>query len=121
MSKTFLVVGALLAGIAVAVGAFGAHGLKHMVTPERLQVFEIGVRYQMYHAFALLILGWVMRTAHVDLALVGWLFVAGIVLFSGSLYVLVLGNFPRLGMVTPLGGVAMIAGWLLLAYKLWRG
>ncbi|MBL7977846.1 MAG: DUF423 domain-containing protein [Bacteroidetes Order II. Incertae sedis bacterium] len=121
ISKIFLVVGALLAGIAVAAGAFGAHGLKNMVTPERLQVFEIGVRYQMYHALALLLLGWMMRSVQVDLTLVGWLFIAGIALFSGSLYVLVLGNFPRLGMVTPLGGVAMIAGWVLLAYKLWRG
>jgi len=119
-SKLFLVVGALLAGISVAIGAFGAHGLKSMVTPERLQVFEIGVRYQMYHALALLLVGWVMRTASVDLSLVGWLFIAGIALFSGSLYILVLGDFARLGMVTPLGGVAMIAGWVILAYKLWR-
>ncbi|MBN8588226.1 MAG: DUF423 domain-containing protein [Rhodothermia bacterium] len=119
-SKLFLVVGALLAGISVAIGAFGAHGLKSMVTPERLQVFEIGVRYQMYHALALLFVGWTMRTASVDLLLVGWLFIAGIALFSGSLYILVLGDFARLGMVTPLGGVAMIAAWVILAYRLWR-
>lgn len=119
-SKLFLMVGALLAGISVAIGAFGAHGLKSMVTPERLQVFEIGVRYQMYHALALLFVGWTMRTASVDLLLVGWLFIAGIALFSGSLYILVLGDFARLGMVTPLGGVAMIAAWVILAYRLWR-
>lgn len=119
-SKLFLMVGALLAGISVAIGAFGAHGLKSMVTPERLQVFEIGVRYQMYHALALLFVGWTMRTASVDLSLVGWLFIAGIALFSGSLYILVLGDFARLGMVTPLGGVAMIAAWVILAYRLWR-
>lgn len=113
--------GALLAGIGVATGAFGAHGLKSMVTADRLAVFETAVRYQMYHAFAILFVGMLMQSrSGLDLSLAGWLFLAGIVLFSGSLYVLVLADMRSLGMITPLGGVAFIAGWLVLAWRVWR-
>lgn len=116
MSRFFFVAGALCAALAVALGAFGAHGLEGRITPERLQTFETAVRYQMYHALALLVLGWVTtlrgeRWIH----WAGFLFIAGILLFSGSLYLLVLTNTTWLGAITPFGGVAFITGWILFA------
>ncbi len=116
MDRTFLLVGALAAFIGVALGAFGAHGLRNRLSAEMLAVFETGVRYQMYHALAILVValaiarldGWLIRTA-------GWLFTGGIVLFSGSLYVLALSGMTALGAVTPLGGLAFLGGWACLA------
>jgi uncharacterized membrane protein YgdD (TMEM256/DUF423 family) len=111
----FFRLGALLAGLGVALGAFGAHGLKERVSPDLLAVFETGVRYQMYHALALLglSLAWTRwSTAHLTAA--GYLFLAGIVLFSGSLYLLTLTGTRWWGAVTPLGGVAFLAGWIAL-------
>jgi uncharacterized membrane protein YgdD (TMEM256/DUF423 family) len=108
--------GAALACLAVALGAFGAHGLRTRVTPELLSVFETGVRYQMYHALALLAVGWqVDRTGSSLAAAAGGLFLAGIVLFSGSLYAMTFTGARWLGAVTPIGGVCFIAGWALLA------
>jgi uncharacterized membrane protein YgdD (TMEM256/DUF423 family) len=108
-------IGAVSAGMAVALGAFGAHGLRAMVTPEMLAVFETGVRYQMYHALALLAVGLAFaRLEGRTVAAAAWLFVAGTVLFSGSLYVLTLTGTRWWGAVTPLGGVAFLAGWALL-------
>lgn len=117
MNHRFVLLGALLAGVAVAAGAFGAHGLESRLTPARLQTFEVGVRYHMYHALALLVVGLLAASwTGWQVTAAGWCFVAGIALFSGSLYVLVLTDTPWLGAVTPLGGVAFIAGWLLLAW-----
>lgn len=111
-----LLAAALTAGIAVAAGAFGAHALADRVTPERLQTFETGVRYQMYHALALLGLAVLYRMKPASsIKIAAWLFIAGIVVFSGSLYVLVLTDTPWLGAVTPFGGVAFILGWVFLA------
>ena len=115
--------GAVLGGVAVAVGAFGAHGLQGRVSPEMLNVFEVGVRYQMYHALALVLLGLFAGRGPSPAPIevppgvgpAAWLFLAGIVLFSGSLYALVLTGTRWLGAITPLGGLAFIAGWLLLA------
>jgi uncharacterized membrane protein YgdD (TMEM256/DUF423 family) len=115
MDRTFLLVGALAGFIGVAFGAFGAHGLRNRLSPEMLAVFETGVRYQMYHAFAVLIValattrfdGWLIRAA-------GWSFTLGIVLFSGSLYALALTGVTKLGIITPLGGLAFLAGWAFL-------
>jgi uncharacterized membrane protein YgdD (TMEM256/DUF423 family) len=115
MDKTFLLIGAVAGFIGVGFGAFGAHGLKERISPEMLTVFETGARYQMYHAFAILIValalaradGWLVRTA-------GWLFTAGIVLFSGSLYLLAVTGVTILGAITPLGGLAFLAGWACL-------
>jgi uncharacterized membrane protein YgdD (TMEM256/DUF423 family) len=120
--KPFLVTGAVAAGLAVAAGAFGAHALAGRLTPERLAVFETAVRYQMYHALALLFVGWVGRTLEASTLLTGagWCFVAGIVLFSGSLYLLVLTDTGWLGAVTPVGGGAFLAGWALLGWALVR-
>jgi uncharacterized membrane protein YgdD (TMEM256/DUF423 family) len=122
MDRGFAIAGALLAGLAVAVGAFGAHGLRGRLTPEALDAFETAARYQMYHALALLATAWVAeRWPQPASALAGWLFLAGIVLFSGSLYALSLTGTRWLGAITPLGGVALLAGWLVLAWSVWRG
>jgi uncharacterized membrane protein YgdD (TMEM256/DUF423 family) len=115
VDRTFLLLGALAGFIGVALGAFGAHGLRARLPAEMLAVFETGVRYQMYHACAILIValaaarldGWLIRAA-------GWLFAAGIVLFSGSLYVLALSRLTMFGAVTPIGGLAFLAGWACL-------
>jgi uncharacterized membrane protein YgdD (TMEM256/DUF423 family) len=124
MERTFFIIGSILAGLAVATGAFGAHGLQKMVTPERLETWDKAVRYQMYHALALLILAWALMHWPEQaklLATGGWLFLAGSVLFSGSLYILVVSGITWLGAITPLGGVAYIAGWLCLVIAAWRG
>jgi len=107
---------AALAGFTgVGLGAFAAHGLRARLTPAMLAVFETAVRYQMYHAFALLAAAWAWaRWQRREFTLAGMLFIAGIVLFSGSLYGLALSGPRWLGPVTPLGGLAFLAGWLAL-------
>ena len=122
MERIFFSLGALLAGIAVGLGAFGAHALSGTLGPEDLVTFETGVRYQMYHALALLAVAWAVgRWESVQLEWAGWLFLFGILVFSGNLYILVLTGQRWLGAVTPLGGLAFIAGWLLLASAVIRG
>jgi uncharacterized membrane protein YgdD (TMEM256/DUF423 family) len=122
MDRTFFALGAVLAGLAVAAGAFGAHGLRGRLEPDMLAVFETGARYQMYHALALLAVAWAtVRWPESAAALAGWLFVAGIVVFSGSLYVLALSGVRWLGAVTPLGGLCFLAGWAVLAWTIGRG
>ena len=112
MDRTFFALGSLLAGIAVAAGAFGAHALRARLSVADLATFETGARYQMYHALALLAVAWAVQQWPGPLPrAAGWLFVAGIVVFSGSLYTLVLTGQRWLGAVTPLGGVAFIVGW----------
>lgn len=118
-AKLALIGGAIFAGTAVAAGAFGAHGLAAKVTPERLATFTTGAQYQMMHALALLIVGSLAlpNTATRRSALLSWVtgcFLIGTLLFSGSLYALVLLDMPRLGMITPFGGVTWLIGWLLL-------
>lgn len=109
-------VGAVAAAIGVALGAFGAHGLKSRVGPDLLAVFETGVRYHMYHALALLAVGWAAsRRRSPWCHAAGWLFSTGIVVFSGSLYAMTLTGARWLGAITPLGGLAFILGWLALA------
>jgi len=118
MDKIFFTIGSILGGIAVATGAFGAHGLKKLVTPELLDTWEKAVRYQMYHALALLALAWAVTHWSEQIKLLtvgGWLFLAGVILFSGSLYILVLSGVKWLGAITPLGGMAFVAGWACLA------
>jgi uncharacterized membrane protein YgdD (TMEM256/DUF423 family) len=117
MSRLFIIAGALAAGIAVVAGAFGAHGLEGRVTAGRLETFKTGVTYQMYHALALLFVGWAaFQGASGPVTWAGYAFIAGIVIFSGSLYLLVLTDTGWLGAITPIGGVAFIIGWILLAY-----
>ncbi len=117
----FVVLGALLGGLAVAEGAFGAHGLRKVLSAEMLAVFETGVRYQMYHALALLATGLLKeKNNNPLLETAGWLFVWGTVLFSGSLLILAMTEIRWLGAITPLGGVAYLVAWLCLAWGCWR-
>ena len=121
MERTFFTMGALFAGLAVAAGAFGAHALRDRLEPDMLAIFETAARYQMYHALALLAVAWAaVRWPDSSAVLAGWCFVAGIVVFSGSLYVLALTETRWLGAITPLGGLCLLAGWLALAWKLAR-
>lgn len=121
MTRRLLILGSVFAGLGVAAGAFGAHMLGAYVAPHRLGTFEVAVRYQMYHALALLMLGlYGKQIAGPLLTWAGYLFTFGIVLFSGSLYLLVLTDKTWLGAVTPIGGVAFIAGWVLLATAAYR-
>jgi len=122
MERTFFALGSLFAGLGVALGAFGAHALRGRVADDLLATFETGVRYQVYHALALFAVVFALtRWANTTLPTVaGWLFVAGIVIFSGSLYVLALSGIRWLGAITPLGGVAFIAGWICLMVAAWR-
>jgi uncharacterized membrane protein YgdD (TMEM256/DUF423 family) len=120
MSALFWVVGSLFGLLGVAAGAFGAHGLRARVSAELLTVFETAVRYQMYHALGLLAVAWLLSQAESRSAVVaGWLFCTGILIFSGSLYVLVLSGVRWWGAVTPIGGVAFLAGWGFLAWAGW--
>lgn len=113
-----LYVGAAVAGfLGVGLGAFAAHGLKAQLPPDLLAVFETGVRYQMYHAFALFAAGWAWaRWPRRVFVVAGGLFGAGIVVFCGSLYLLAFTGVRWLGAITPLGGLAFLAGWLCLAW-----
>lgn len=122
-SKSLLITGSLFMALAVAFGAFGAHIVKDLLTPERFQVYQTGVEYHFYHALGLLLLGaisfhipdlkWISRS--------GICFIAGIIIFSGSLYILTLTDTGWLGAITPLGGVAFILGWIFLAIGTAKG
>lgn len=125
MDVRFVLAAAVFGGLGVALGAFGAHALRTRLTPDLLAVFETGVRYQMYHALALLgVALLVVKLPGTSMpATAGWLFIAGILLFSGSLYVLTLTGLRWMGAITPFGGVAFVAGWALLALaalRAWR-
>jgi uncharacterized membrane protein YgdD (TMEM256/DUF423 family) len=114
--RLFFLLGSLSALVSVAAGAFGAHALRARLAPDLLAVFETAARYQMYHALALLAVAWAVgRWPGPLVAWAGWLFVAGTLLFSGSLYALALSGVRWLGAITPLGGVCFLAGWLCLA------
>jgi uncharacterized membrane protein YgdD (TMEM256/DUF423 family) len=120
VDRLLLGIGCLSAAIAVALGAFGAHGLRGRLVPDMLSTFEIGVRYQMYHALALLGVALAYaRWPSASIAAAGWLFVAGTLVFSGSLYLLAVSGQRWLGAITPLGGAALIVGWLALAWGVW--
>jgi len=122
VSRPFLVIGAVFGFLGVAAGAFAAHGLRAMIPPDLLTVFETGARYQMYHALALLAVAWLssdMPSRWITAS--GWLFVAGTVLFSGSLYALALTSNSHLGLITPFGGLAFLAGWMSLGIGAWDG
>lgn len=122
MHKGFLVTAALLGALAVTLGAFGAHGLKKVVPPETVATFETGVRYQFYHVFALIAVAMLFdRIPSEWLRYAGWCFIIGIILFSGSLYLLTTlkatntVGLSGIGIVTPFGGLFFIAGWICLA------
>jgi uncharacterized membrane protein YgdD (TMEM256/DUF423 family) len=118
MDRNFLLIGGLAGFVGVALGAFGAHGLRSRVSPEMLVVFEAGVRYHMYHALAILIVAAAIGSLGGSrlLTIAGWSFAAGILLFSGSLYALTLTGVTTLGAITPLGGLLFLVGWGCLAF-----
>jgi uncharacterized membrane protein YgdD (TMEM256/DUF423 family) len=116
MDRLFLQLGSLSAALAVAAGAFGAHALRARLEPRQLEVFETAARYQMYHALALLLVAWAAtRFSSALVVTSGWLFVAGTLLFSGSLYAMTFTGIRALGAITPVGGVCFIGGWICLA------
>ena len=120
-SFLFAALGALFAATSVAAGAFGAHALKTLLDPPMLAAFETAARYQMYHALGLFVVAWLCReTTNQWAAKSGWLFCAGILLFSGSLYIVALAGVKWMGALTPLGGVSFIAGWICIAWTAWR-
>jgi len=116
IGRLFFLIGSLFGLVGVLLGAFGAHALKDSLDAHQLMTFETGVRYQMYHALALLAVAWAcVKWPGTLTTASGWLFVAGVVIFSGSLYILSLTGIRWLGAITPLGGLAFLAGWICLA------
>jgi uncharacterized membrane protein YgdD (TMEM256/DUF423 family) len=121
MDRFFFSAGAIAAFIGAVFGAFGSHYLRTILTSEMLNIFEIGVRYQMYHALGLIAVAWATaRWPDAKLHRAGWCFIAGIVLFSGSLYILSLTGMRDLGVITPIGGLAFLAGWAILVWSVNR-
>jgi uncharacterized membrane protein YgdD (TMEM256/DUF423 family) len=121
MDRVFFTIGAWLAALGMAAGAFGAHILRARLAPEMLAVFDTGVRYQLIHAVGLLGVAWAtIRWPGVATNVAGWLLLGGTVLFSGSLYALALSGSLAFGVITPLGGLALIGGWLVLAWAVWQ-
>jgi len=121
MDRFFFTSGAIMAFLAVALGAFGAHALKSRLTPDMFDIFEVGVRYHMYHALGLLAVAWASSHwpgSRVNAA--GWAFIIGIVIFSGSLYILSIFGIRWLGAVTPVGGLAFLIGWAILVWSVAR-
>jgi uncharacterized membrane protein YgdD (TMEM256/DUF423 family) len=122
MDRLFFAYGALFAGLSVASGAFGAHALRERLSPEMLAVFETGSRYEMYHALGLMAVAWAVGRWPGSMAVTaGWCFIAGILLFSGSLHVLAVTGIRWLGAITPIGGLAFLLGWGLLLWTAWTG
>ncbi len=127
MNKNFIAVGSLLAALAVTLGAFAAHGLKQLVPADSVQTFQTGVQYQMVHALALVFTGVLHEKFSKKLIrIAGSLFIAGIILFSGSLYLLVIikatdtVGLNKFGLITPAGGLFFIGGWLCLFFSVWK-
>lgn len=120
---TLLLLGSLSMAAVVILGAFGGHALKRKLTPERMSIFQIGVQYHIAHGLGLLLLGALASGALTGelVVIAGWLLFVGIVLFSGSLYALAITNVKALGAITPVGGLAFIAGWIVLAVAVLAG
>jgi uncharacterized membrane protein YgdD (TMEM256/DUF423 family) len=122
MPKLMLILGSLSAFLAVALGAFGAHGLRGRLTPDLMAIYETAVQYHMIHSLGLILVGLLMRSLAQStlLAWSGFLILAGIVVFSGSLYLLSITGVRSLGAITPIGGLAFLAGWITLAITVWK-
>ena len=119
--RGWIITGAVMAGIAILLGAFGAHGLKNKITADYLIVFDTGVKYHFYHSLGLMIIGilafhFPTEPLHIPCIFI----VSGIILFSGSLYVLSITGLKWVGAITPLGGLSFIIGWIFTAYYIWR-
>ncbi|WP_317619553.1 DUF423 domain-containing protein [Ancylothrix sp. D3o] len=123
MIRVFMGIAAVFAGLSVVLGAFGSHALKDKLSERYLEIFETGTRYEMYHALALLLVALLLMVAGEPqpfLVAAGFAFIAGIAIFSGSLYALSLTGISWLGAITPLGGLAFIVGWVCLAVGAWN-
>ena len=121
MDKFFFSAGAVAAFVGVALGAFGAHSLKTKLSPDMLAIFEVGVRYQMYHALGLFAVAWaITRWPEANVNAAGWAFIVGILIFSGTLYLLSVTGLRWLGAITPIGGLAFLAGWAILVWSINR-
>lgn len=123
MTKIFFIIGSLLASLSVSLGAFAAHGATKFMTEKQLEWMDKAARYNMYHALALFVVAWALTQYPAQSNLLkwaGWSFVAGVAFFSGSLYIMSFSSL-RLGYITPLGGVAFVLGWVLLAIAAWKG
>ena len=119
--REWIITGAFFAALGILIGAFGAHGLKTKISSENLIVFEIGVRYHIYHAVGLILLGIIgFHYPNELINISAYMFCLGIILFSGSLYLLAFTNLRWLGAITPIGGFCFILGWLILAFKIYR-
>ena len=119
--KILLIVASIMSCLGVMLGAFAAHLLKEKLSQEMLSIFEVGVRYHMYHALALFAVAWLMvQFPEVGVPPAGWLFVVGICIFSGSLYALSLTGVRWLGMITPVGGICFLVGWAWMAWSVWK-
>jgi uncharacterized membrane protein YgdD (TMEM256/DUF423 family) len=122
MQATFLLLGAICAFLGVGLGAFGAHALKAVLSAEMLAVYQTGISYQMWHSLGLLLIG-LLQHQYPGSKLIpwaGWLMFFGILLFSGSLYLLVILDIPKLGMITPIGGVCFLLAWLLVCLSVYN-
>lgn len=121
MSRLFFILASLSAFLGVALGAFAAHVLRNRLAPEMFNIFEVGVRYQIYHAFALFVVVWASaRWETGNFSISGWMFIFGTVLFSGSLYILSLSGMRWLGAITPVGGLCFLLGWFFLALEVYK-
>ena len=122
MERFFFIAGSISAFLGVTLGAFAAHRLKIHLSPEMLNIFEVGVRYHLYHALALLAVAWATtRWPGGLLVAAGWLFIVGTIIFSGSLYLLSLTGLRWFGAITPIGGTVFLLGWLCLTWRVWQG
>ena len=119
--KTYIIIGALLSAVGIALGAFGSHSLKTKFNPEELVIYDIATRYLMYHAIGIIslgILGYNVPNSIVKIPII--IMIIGIVLFSGSLYLISIKGYTKLGVITPLGGTAFIVSWVLLAINIFK-
>ena len=121
MDRFFFIAGSVSAFLGVALGAFAAHGLKNKLPAEMFNIFEVGVRYHMYHALGLLAVAWASaRWPGTSITGAGWLFIIGTIIFSGTLYLLSVTGERWLGAITPIGGLCFLLGWLLLAWGIYQ-
>lgn len=121
-SRLLVLIGCICAGLGVAAGAFGAHMLKGLLDPPMLTTYDTATRYQMYHAFGMVLSGFAIRiNRDPRVAVAGWMFLAGMLLFSGSLYGVALLGVRWLGAITPIGGVVFMLGWSVFGWRMWRG
>ena len=120
MANVFIISGVVFAFLSIALGAFGAHALKNHLNEYSRMVYEKAILYQMFHSIGLILVALIDKSYHLDLFYSGWMFIVGIILFSGSLYILAIYQIKWVGMITPIGGIMFLIGWMLIFVKLIR-